>query len=281
MKRLTATAQSSGGVRRSERGVALLIVLLITALLIALVFEFAYGTRVSLRAAANFRDSQRAYFLARSGVNFAGKLLAENLKNGKLQSNLEQREWQIVPIISAGDAELRVRWEDEAGKINIANVRTGQASLNRLEKLFELKGIDLDILESIKAKQDIRMTTELYQIMNDEAFGKIENHVTVFGSNTVNINSASSEVLQSLGISSSLASLLIERRNREPFDAKDKVLSFPGMDTVDAAAKAALDVTSNIFSVESYATVGGYTKQAEAVILRSAAGFTVLSWKIL
>ena len=62
----------------NERGVALLIALLVTTLLIALVFEFAYGTRVSLRAAVNFRDGQRAFYLARSGVNFAGKLLSEN-----------------------------------------------------------------------------------------------------------------------------------------------------------------------------------------------------------
>ena len=71
----------------NERGVALLIVLLVTALLLALIFEFAYGTRVSLRAAVNSRDSQRAYFLARSGVNFAGALLSDNLKNNKLQDN--------------------------------------------------------------------------------------------------------------------------------------------------------------------------------------------------
>ena len=45
--------------RCNERGVALIIVLLVTALLIALIFEFAYGTRISLRAAVNFRDSQR------------------------------------------------------------------------------------------------------------------------------------------------------------------------------------------------------------------------------
>ncbi len=53
---------------QSNRGIALLVVLLVTALLIALIFEFAYGTRVSLRGAVNFRNSQRAYFLARSGV---------------------------------------------------------------------------------------------------------------------------------------------------------------------------------------------------------------------
>src|SRR5512139_2607372 len=84
---------------RNDRGVALLIVLLVTALLVALVFEFAYATRVSLRAAVNFRDSQRAYYLARSGVNFAGRFLVEYKKNGKLQDHLEQ-DWLPVPFVS-------------------------------------------------------------------------------------------------------------------------------------------------------------------------------------
>ncbi len=45
---------------RNDRGVALLVTLLITALLIALIFEFAYATRISLQGAVNFRDGQRA-----------------------------------------------------------------------------------------------------------------------------------------------------------------------------------------------------------------------------
>ena len=65
---------------RDDRGVALIIVLLVTALLIALIFEFAYGTRISLRATVNFRNSQRAYYLARSGVNFVGRFLVANLQ---------------------------------------------------------------------------------------------------------------------------------------------------------------------------------------------------------
>ena len=64
-----------GRSRLNEHGVALIIVLLVTALLIALIFEFTYGTRVSLRAAVNYRNSERAHYLARSGVNMAGVVL--------------------------------------------------------------------------------------------------------------------------------------------------------------------------------------------------------------
>jgi general secretion pathway protein K len=262
----------------SNRGVALLIALLITTLLMALVLEFTYGTRVSLRAAVNFRDGQRAHYLARSGVNFAGKVLAENLKQGKLQANLEQREWQVVPFVSGGEIELRVRWEDEAGKISIANVGAGQPSLARLEKLFEAKGVSTEALDRVREKRSFRMLGELHQVMSDEEFGKVRDAVSPYAPGQVDINTASADVLQSLGISASVASLIIERRGREPFDAREKINTFPGMDTVTAGM---LDVTSNVFYVQSYATIGGYTKQAEAVITRSVGGFTILYWKIL
>jgi type II secretory pathway component PulK len=258
--------------------VALLIALLVTTLLMAVVFEFAYGTRVSLRGAVNFRDSQRAEFLARSGVTVAGKILGDNLKNSKLQDNLEQREWQVVPIISGGDTELRVRWEDEAGKINIANLSEGQQSLVRLERLFGEKGIDLAVLDRLKERKIIRLLGELHQIMSDEEFDKVRDFLTVYGPSQVNINTAPADVLQSLGLSASLASLIIEKRGREPFDSRDKINAFPGMDTVTAGM---LDLTSNIFLVQSYATVGGYTKQAEAVIRRNPGGFALLTWRIL
>ena len=265
-------------ISNNNRGVALLIALLVTTLLMALIVEFAYGTRVSLRAAVNFRDSQRAYFLARSGVNFAGKVLAENLKQGKLQANLEQREWQVVPIVSEGDTELRVRWEDEAGKIGIASMGTGQPSLVRLEKLFGTKGVSLDVLDRLREKRTFRLLSELHQVMSDEEFGKIRDAVSVYAPAQVDINTASADVLQSLGLSASLVSLITEKRGREPFDTREKINAFPGMDTNTAGM---LDMTSNVFTVYSHATVGGYTKQAEAVITRSAGGFTVQYWKIL
>lgn len=263
-----------------ERGVALLIVLLVTALLMALIFEFAYGTRVSLRAAVNYRDGKRAAYLARAGVTFAGKLLGDHLKNGRAQDSLEQREWQTVPIVSEGDALLQVRWEDEAGKIYVANVRNGQLSLERLERLFGIRTIGVDALERIKELMDLRLPEDLRQVLSDEEFDKVRDAITVHsGTNNIDINTASADVLQSLGISPSLASLIIDRRQRELFRSNEDIANFPGMDTAMAAK---LDASSNVFRVHAHATVGEYTKQAEAVIRRdTGGGFTVLYWRIL
>lgn len=240
---------------QGSRGVALLIALLVTALLIALIFEFAYNTRVSLRAAINFRDSQRAYFLARSAVKVF-------MKFKELQDLIPQSEWGIVPMISEGDTDLRLRWEDEKGKIFI-NGRFGspnnQKTVDWLKVLFTVRGADQAVLDTVveeyKTKQ-IQSLSELHSVMGDEDFNKVSRFLSVHsGFQGVNINTASEEVIQSMGIE---PTLILSNR---PYTNKD---------SFDAGVKSYLDVTSTVYTVYAQATVGGYLKQVEAVIDRSS-----------
>ncbi len=272
------------GMLRNERGIALLIVILATTLLIALVVEFAYGTRVSLRGAVNFRDSMRAYYLARSGVNFAGALLSYNLKNRDLQDNLEQRDWQVVPVTTAPDTVLRVRWEDEGGKLDVRNVAKGTTGYDRVSKLFEVMGISQDVLDrmsdwELDQRRQFTLLTQIHQFLNDADFAKVQDDLTVFPGNQVDVNTAPAAVLQSLGMDPDLAQRVVAQRINEPFAKMEDVTAFLGQSNTMAAG--ALNVTSNTFRVDSYATVGGYTKQIEAVITRSATGFTVQYWRSL
>jgi type II secretory pathway component PulK len=268
--------------KRNDRGVALLIVLLVTALLIALIFEFAYGTRVSLRGAVNFRDSQRAYFLARSGVNFVGLLMSENLKAGAPQNNLEHLEWREAPLIGVADAELRMRWEDEAGKININTVFKGNSTYKLLSKLFELRGVSQEVLDrmcpSANDRVNFLLLTDLHKYLSEEEYSKVFKFVTVSPVGRIDINTAAPEVLQSIGLSSGMTDMIVERRKREPFKSGE-VNAFLGPQNV--VASGMLDVTSSVFKVNSFATVGGYTKQIEAVINRSTSGFSVSYWRAL
>ncbi len=284
-------------VLKSNRGVALIIVLLVTALLTALIFEFAYGTRISLRAAVNFRDSQRAYYLARSGVNFVGRTLAANLKSGFTgtatpQDNLEQQEWLTVPFLPGNDAELRVKWDDEAGKIKVTDVQTNPYRQAMLNTLFENNGIDRVVFDTMTAIsrgssgiKNLGLLTGLHQYMSDEDYNKVSKFLTTSQVDKIDINTASLEVLQSLGINAGATSLIVEAR-KKPFADHAKVSEFAGINntflpgTTSQAANF-LTETSNVFKVYSYATVGGYTKQVEAVITRSTSGFTVSYWRAL
>ncbi len=262
----------------NRRGIALLIVLLVTALLIALVFEFAYATRISLNSAVNFRDSQRAYFVARSGVYFFAKYQ-------QLQDNLPQGVWSPpLPYVSEGDTQVVIKWEDEAAKIAIPLVVPGNDAYKRLQQLFDIKAVSQDVLDNkIVEKKYFYLLSELHQVMSDEDFGKVKDFLTVAPVTKININTASLEVLQSLcrslGKDDSVARLIINRRNDQQFTSTSEITNMPGMEPLVASY---LDVTSNTFTVYSYATVGGYTKQVEAIIQRSGNGALIpYYWRAL
>ncbi|MDE0881199.1 MAG: type II secretion system protein GspK [Myxococcota bacterium] len=61
---------------RNKRGVALLMVLATVAVMTTVVMEFVHDTQVRSRIAANARDSVRAYFLARSGMELSRLMIA-------------------------------------------------------------------------------------------------------------------------------------------------------------------------------------------------------------
>lgn len=263
-----------GSLHRNDRGVALLIVLLVTALLVALVFEFAYSTRVSLRAAVNFRDSQRAYYLARSGVNVAGRLLAEYKKNGKLQDHLEQREWFNPPFVSGGDTQLLIRWEDESGKINIGP-DAYTSSVKWFGNLLEFNGIGQGVVDKIKEEKNnkINLVSELHRFLNEEEYRKVEKDLTVISDGWIDVNTASEVVLKSVlaGKSTTAETISMSRKN-------GPITSLAGTDIIQ---KLLYNVTSDHFRVQSRATVGEYTQMVEAVIRRDTAGFTILSWRLI
>jgi type II secretory pathway component PulK len=277
---------------KNDSGVALIIVLLVTALLIALIFEFAYGTRISLRAAVNFRDSQRAYYLARSGVNFVGRYLDANLKSDSTGSthiydNLEQREWQTVPFLPGNDAELRVKWDDDSGRIKISDVQYAKPRQAMLKLLFENKGIDRavldEIMEGTSAVDKMGLLGGLHRFMNDEDYNKVCQLLTMNPNvNQININTAPEDVLLSLGISPGAVSLIIDDRKKTPIKDLTNYSPVKGAPPLEGLNIINyLTDTSNNFKVYSSASVGGYTKQIEADITRSSSGFTVHYWRAL
>jgi len=61
--------------RRRQAGIALVVVTVTIAVLGAVVSDFAFNTRVDLEAAANARDTLRAEYLARSGIQLSRLLI--------------------------------------------------------------------------------------------------------------------------------------------------------------------------------------------------------------
>ncbi len=263
---------------KNKKGVALLIVLLVTALLVALIFEFAYATRISLNSAVNFRDSQRAYFLARSGIYAF-------IKYPDLKTNIPQDEWGVVPLISEGDTLVRIKWEDELGKIKVSRIRNNEStnpSFAWMSELFSNVQIDQGILSTIAVNNlTFLLPTELHQVMNDEDFAKVARFVTTVPAPLattyqININTAPQEVLEAIGIKQ--ADTIVAQRQRQQL-TKSNASIYMDAPTYNNLASYLTD-TSTYFKVYSFATVGGYTKQIEAIVNTSGNG-NILYWRAL
>ncbi|NJL17891.1 MAG: hypothetical protein HC938_12515 [Nitrospira sp.] len=70
--------------RADERGVALLLALLVLTLLTALILEFDAEARREYRAAATFRDDYKASMLTRAAVQATRAVLAQDLLREKM-----------------------------------------------------------------------------------------------------------------------------------------------------------------------------------------------------
>lgn len=203
----------------NNKGIALVITLLVLALLMVIVLEFGSNMRVEARAAANFRDDMKAYYLAKSGVTFAIALLEEDAKTEPQNVDSLNEIWaQKIPPLPVGDGLVSVEITDEHSKINVNKLATGLNApgvtgdkmrdlMVRLLEQFELKGdianaitdwIDKDeeertpggaergfyegSTESYEAKNkplDSLQELRLIKGVEDDIFDKLKNFLTV------------------------------------------------------------------------------------------------------
>lgn len=133
----------------NDKGIALVITLLVLALLMVIVLEFSSSMRVEARAAANFRDDMKAYYLAKSGVTFAIALLEEDKDNPDTRNvdSLNELWAQKIPPLPVGDGYVSVDITDESGKINVNKLAAAgepgkkmRSLMARFLEQFELKG---------------------------------------------------------------------------------------------------------------------------------------------
>jgi len=121
---------------RQNRGMALLIVLVIIALLSTLLTELAFSTLVDLRLTETFRDTTRAYYLAKGGVN-AGRMIIQEDRNG--YDSLDE-PWSLgVVNYPVGEGAITVRITDQNGKLGInAMVNRDTPSALMIDRFYRL-----------------------------------------------------------------------------------------------------------------------------------------------
>lgn len=235
---------------RSERGLALLLVLLVIALLVAMVVEFDYKTRIDLRAAGNLRDGLQATYLAKAGIAAAQAILKDDQKRNLSTTNLTAIWAMPLPPLPLGEGTVSVQITDEASKFNINNLvskgiphQVVPSSVNEARILFELVQVDPNLVDaiidwmdtdneptgSLGAEEDyyqslpkpyhcknntMDLLSELHLIrgITDEVYKKISPYLTVSSTGPTNINTADQVVLQALLLDETLAKKLMENR---------------------------------------------------------------------
>jgi general secretion pathway protein K len=146
--------------KADERGVALLLALLILTLLVALIFEFDAEARREYREAAAFRDNFKASMLTRAAVQAARAVLRQDFLRDKQTGEIFDGPTDLwaMPIknYAIGDGLLSAQIQDERGKLNLndlaANVGDDiqkKARIRRVERLFQLLQINPDLVDAL------------------------------------------------------------------------------------------------------------------------------------
>lgn len=145
--------------RSDERGIALLLTLLVLTLLVALILEFDAEARREYRDAAAFRDNFKATVLARAAVQAArGVLQQDSLKEKQTGQAFDApTDLWAFPITNyaIGDGLLNAQIEDELGKLNlndlgVAGEPTAKAATGKkFKRLFELVQVNPDLVDAI------------------------------------------------------------------------------------------------------------------------------------
>ncbi len=272
---------------KNEKGFALLLSLLIVFLLVVIIFETDFQIRADLRAAGNFRDDLKAYYLSRSGISAGEALLIDDAKNSSTYDALNELWAAPIPEYPLGDGSLSGFIVDEERKINLnflIRENAGRQTVaperkDQLLRLFTLLQVNPDLVDSIidwidsddeplpfgaetpsyqaldpgySAKND-RMTTlsELRMVrgITPEIYNIISPYLTVYGAGKLNVNTADPLVLQSIddGIDETEARRIIEKRPFEQANGQDFKNELPA----DVDGRIRTDDRINWFTIRS------------------------------
>lgn len=139
---------------KDERGFALIITLIITALLVALTAEFVDEVFVDSSARQNFTDGQQASLLAASGITGGIRLLQYGLNMQAYSSQADLDQLARLLNIKDESGTIQVTAEEETGKLNINSIVSPNGSDNEIyrpiaDRLFKRLGLDPQLLNAV------------------------------------------------------------------------------------------------------------------------------------
>ncbi|MHB8881352.1 MAG: type II secretion system minor pseudopilin GspK [Thermodesulfovibrionales bacterium] len=293
----------------NNRGMALILTLMVVAIITAMVVEFAYGIYVSTSSLNNWQTSQRLSLLARSATQLGAQLVTERVRQLQPYTQSVFETSQKAPVGEV-DSTMTLRIEDENAKFNLNNL-SGKGVPSFSAKPYDdfvrlLEALDLkkdkaeDIANRISywtnsntthrpgdaksetKNENLDSLEELLLIpgIDRESYEKLLPYVTIYGNNSININSADVPVLVSIpGMDRQMAEKLIRYREITPFENPQHI-SRVG-DGFQSVPLSSLKVTGSSFRIVATGSTGDVKRVIETVVDISGSSRTVRYWKEL
>ncbi len=288
---------------RDERGFALVLTLVITALMVAMTVEMIHQVYVDTSLSRAFRDAQQASLMAESGAR-GGVRLLQNLLADQEYSSI------IAPMVQEDETgTLEISITEESGKVNLndlvgpagAKNETVQGMLKRLGKRLDIPEDAWEALADWLDRDDLARSagaeTPYYQTLHPpyrarngrlatlaelslvrgftpEIVDRLRPFVTVFPNSggerfsAVNINTAPREVIMALsdGIDSGLAERIVDGRRLQPYRSVGELSRVSGGSALPQELARNANVRGEIFRIRAEARVRESARVAEAVV---------------
>lgn len=285
---------------RSEKGFALILTLLITAILVAVIGEAVYSVHSGALNAASARDTLRASLLADGGVELAGRAL-KALNDNQGYTYLSRTDSERV--IPAGDGALTIKVEDEQAKLSLMvaykNGELNTGLYDAYERLTLALGLGKDLPEALSdwidsddaSRRGGAETNDWYGRLNppyaskngqpdsvDElrlvkgytlmTMKKLSPFMTVHTDGLVNINTAPKEVLRALSdeVTEEMAERVIKYRERTPFEETAGIRKVAGFETLGFSLQGRITVKSDIFRIISRGEYSEGAREVESIV---------------
>lgn len=279
-----------------QRGVALVLALLVVAVVAIMALLFTQRQQLWLRQLENRNGLTVATTSAYAAINMCRLTLRDDARKNQVDHALET--WTIpIPPMNVEQGRIAGHITEQNGRFNLTNLlpATGEsvdpsdAALARAAKAFGVSASDL--AHVLRSFQDVRKrephgTPELTELiqrasLSDSSAASLLKHTVVLPDTApINVNFADAESLQAAieGLTSGEASAVIARRAGSPFLTLDSFKKTLPEGRRSAVTSSAASIQSLYFLVKIDAWFNDIHLGYEAMLYRSGTDFPTILW---
>ncbi len=250
-----------------QQGVALISVLLITALVTLIISDMLARQRLSLASSANQLHQQQLWQLALSGEALARQRLHDELGEREEPPRVHLGQgWARDQALELDGGLVRIRVEDLAGRFDLDALRSSagpaRARYQRLLKLLDLPPHDPARLPSRPGHdgkpQPLADSSELLRLepLGGADLQRLRPFVATLGGSALNLNTANAEQLAALeGLDPGIARTLVQGRPTQGYASVQAFVELPLLHGRELNSRG-LAVDSRHFRVHLAAELG-------------------------